>query len=243
MRKKLKRPWYYTDWEPELHETATIGSGTASGTSIGVVEASPIGGRGYDGFEWFLTGTDAVYFATTIQDDDNDPNNGYTFQHATARPLPAREYQLREHSQLANAKPCDHRKGYDDPGYISWIVTVTAPAGTLHEAFFDPVAIGTALGADATNGVLKSADLTVGGVSTHITGLKWENNQVELTLYRHATLRGYALDFIALDGSVSLTLKVSEGTVDAETGTLTWAREAAPWQNGDKLMLRIRQDG
>ena len=34
-------------------------------------------------------------------------------------------------------------------------VTVTAPTGTLHEAFFDPVAIGTTIGADGTNGVLK----------------------------------------------------------------------------------------
>ena len=35
------------------------------------------------------------------------------------------------------------------------LVTVTAPAGTVHEAFFDPVVIGSGVGADASNGVLE----------------------------------------------------------------------------------------
>ena len=59
---------------------------------------------------------------------------------------------------------------------------MTAPAGTLHEAFFDPpAAIGTAVGADATNGVLKPTAFTVGETATQITNLKWENNQAVLT--------------------------------------------------------------
>ena len=41
-----------------------------------------------------------------------------------------------------------------------WTITVDAPEGTLHEAFFDPVTDGTAVAADDTNGVLKPATFT-----------------------------------------------------------------------------------
>ena len=87
--------------------------------------------------------------------------------------------------------------------YSVWEVTVTAPAtGTLHEAFFDPVTVGTAVKADGSNGVLKPTSFTVGGTATEITSLEWSNNQVVLTLNPHVSLSGHVLDFIALDGSV-----------------------------------------
>ena len=44
------------------------------------------------------------------------------------------------------------------------------------------------------------------------------------------------VNFIALDGSVSLSLGVADATVDATTGTLSWTVESQPWQSGDKLM-------
>ena len=129
-----------------------------------------------------------------------------------------------------------------DTNYSTSNVTVTAPAGTLHEAFFDPAAIGAAVGADATNGVLKPTAFTVGETATQITGLKWENNQAVLTLSPHASLAHHALDFIELDGSVSLTLKADDATVDATAGTHTWSVADQPWHEGDLLVLRIRED-
>ena len=48
------------------------------------------------------------------------------------------------------------------------------------------------------------------------------------------------MDFIALDGSVPLSLKVADATVDSANDTLSWTVASQPWNDGDKLMLRIR---
>ena len=104
----------------------------------------------------------------------------------------------------------------------SWehIITVTAPEGTLAEAFYDPVADGGATTAATTVGTIR-----------------YETNTVKATLT--PTVTNHILDFIALDGSVALSLDV----VDATTtdGVLSWTVASAPWSTGDKLMLRIRQ--
>ena len=77
------------------------------------------------------------------------------------RPLPAGEYKFyfsyrwKEHI-ICDAHPEAAMKRHEV------FVTVTPPAGTLHEAFFDPVAIGTAVGADGSNGALEPASFTVG---------------------------------------------------------------------------------
>ena len=118
-------------------------------------------------------------------------------------------------------------------------VTVTAPAGTVHEAFFDPVAIGTAVGAGTSSGVLEPAAFTVGGLSTALQTLKWQGGSLTLELSSAASLWGHALDFIALDGSVSLSL-VGGATAASNH---TWSIADPPWQGGDLLMLRIREYG
>ena len=94
------------------------------------------------------------------------------------------------------------------------------PGGTLAEAFFDPVADG-----DAT-----IATTTVGTIT-------YESDEVEADLT--PTVTNHILDFIALDGSVTLSLDVSDAT-EAD-GVLSWSVADAPWSAGDKLMLRIRQ--
>ena len=139
--------------------------------------------------------------------------------------------------QLPYQIPCDYQKEaiYKDK------VTVTAPSGTLHEAFFDPVTVGTSIKADSSNGVLKPTSFTVGGTATELTSLDWANNQVVLTLGTHVSLSGYVLEFIALDGTVSLSLFTDAATVDSTAGTYSWSMSSQPWEDGDKLMLRIRE--
>ena len=56
----------------------------------------------------------------------------------------------------------------------------------------------------------------------------------------HNGIAGHTLHFIALDGSVPLSLKVADATVDAANDTLSWTVASQPWNDGDKLMLRIR---
>ena len=120
----------------------------------------------------WIDGQDRDLFSAATVDDDTDPANGFAEALRVTRPLPAGSYGFRYRAELRHDVPCNY---ITEEGGSFWDVTVTAPAGTLHEAFFDPVAIGTALGADAANGVVEPAGFTVGGVSTTLQALKWES--------------------------------------------------------------------
>ena len=89
-----------------------------------------------------------------MDDDDSDPENGYDHTFALSRPLPAGEYRVNYTMQHYLRFPCSF---VPDDSYDAWTVTVTAPDSAVHEAFFDPVAVGTAVKADGTNGVLEPA--------------------------------------------------------------------------------------
>ena len=63
-----------------------------------------------------------------------------------------------------------------------------------------------------------------------------------MRLTPHTRNRGtHAVDFIALDGSVFVSLNVADATVDAASGMLSWAVGPQPWHSGDDLMVRIRE--
>ena len=199
-----------------------------------------------------FAGTDAILFSTENsnpirnQDYDKDgeyDNVWYEIIAKLARPLPAGEYR----SDLNESDPA-----YSACNYVisnEWTVTVNAPAGTLHEAFFDPVTDGTAVAADDSNGVLKPAAFTdANGASATLERIAWEpevgeSGTVKLKLTPHDGIADHIVDFIALDGSVTLSLKVANGTVDAANSTLSWEVSLQPWQSGDLLMLRIREGG
>ena len=112
---------------------------------------------------------------------------------------------------------------------------VTAPDRTVHEAFFDPVAIGDAVGADGSNGVLKPASFSLDGTTTTISSLKWEDGEVTMALSPTTTLADYAIDFIDTTGTTTLSLSSD----NASTTALTWTVADAPWADGDLLMLRL----
>ena len=124
---------------------------------------------------------------------------------------------------------------------------MNAPEGTLHEAFFDPITDGTAVAADDSNGVLKPASFTdANGASATLERIAWEpgtgeSGTVKLQVNPPTGLTDQEVNFIALDGSVALSLKVADGTVDPANRTLNWTVGSQPWRSGDKLMLRIRE--
>ena len=217
-------------WTPRQLEAA-LASGSAAGTEVHR-RHNPYRDPQYHRF--WLSGPDMDLFRTLIDDDDSSPDNGYDHTFALARPLPAGGYRVKYNKQHYVYFPCS----FVPDSYSEWTVTVTSLLGVLHEAFFDPVAIGNAVGADGTNGVLKPAAFTVGGASATLTGLEWESGTVTMTLSPSASLAGHAIDFIALDGSVSLTLSFDDATQSG--GTLTWSLASQPWNDGDLLMLRIR---
>ena len=168
----------------------------------------------------------------------------FTYTHPgkvhSRRPIPVGEYQVYFNYQQPKFLICD---GYPDimRTRLALYITVNAPPGTLHEAFFDPGEAGAEVGFPGASGVLEPAGFTLGSTATEITGLSWQNGSVSLTLSKYVSLDGYSLDFIALEGSVALSLSGDDAAADAAAGTLTWRAASQPWHDGDKLMLRIRQ--
>ena len=163
----------------------------------------------------------------------------------TTRPLPG---WLTADFHFNHRGPYFSRCDGDTTRY-EWTVTVNAPEGTLHEAFFDPVTDGTAVAADDSNGVLKPAAFTdANGASATLERIAWEpgtgeSGTVKLQVNPPTGLTDQEVNFIALDGSIILSLQVANATVDAANRTLSWAVGSQPWQSGDLLMLRIRKGG
>ncbi len=187
----------------------------------------------------WLDGKDKDIFEISIH------SNGVT---VTTRPLPKGDYTVYHNTQLRRYIPCGYLPRAASNN-IEYFIKVTAPTGTLHEAFFDPVTVGAAIAADATNGVLKPTTFTDGNsASATLQRIAWEApsagsgqvGAVKLKLSPHTGLANHVLDFIALDGTVSVSLAADEATVDAANNTLSWPVATQPWKNGDLLMLRIR---
>ena len=199
--------------------------------------------------ETWLEGRDGALFSVeqgeaTANDSNNDGvlnQIRYMESFLTVRPLPAGEYEIDRNEVWAGASPCNYVLSY------SWPVTVTAPAEVLHEAFFDPAAVGTAVKADGSNGVLRPASFTgANGSAATIGAISWDtgasySGTVKIEIDPDDALAGHVVDFIELDGSVSLSLEIADATVDATTNTLAWSVSSQPWHDGDKLMLRIRE--
>ena len=219
--------YYGKPWAP-IEFGASLDSGTGMGAVVG--DYGDRRGAGYSRI--WLTGGDAAYFNVMIVDDNEIASDGSYIRTATARPLPAGVYRFRDHEIPYKYMPCNYTPG---TWKLDWVVTVTAPAGTLHEAFFDPTAAGT--------GDVSPTSFTVDGTDAEIMGLGWSDGKIRLSLNPYVSLAGYVLDFIELDGSVSLKLGVSEAEVDVEGGTLSWGVSERPWEEGDMLMLRIWEDG
>ena len=164
----------------------------------------------------------------------------YPGEVSLARPLPAGEYRFYFISMEKGLVVCD---GLPEEERTSeeHFVTVTAPSGTLHEAFFDPVDLtGGGAGATGSSGAIDPDEFTVGSDDYEIESLVWRSGSVVLTLDDYVSLSGQTLDFIELDGSIDTSLDVSDASVNQTAATWTWSVTGAPWEDGDQLMLRIR---
>ena len=230
---------------PPLMEVA-LASGSAAGTEIHKAKNDH---RQPQYYRYWLSGPDAASFQPLIVDDDGQASTGYTRSLTAARPLPAGEYDVFHNSQHYARFPCNF---VPDDAYLAFTVTVTAPAGTVHEAFFDPAALGSGVvGRDAAQGVLAPAAVgAVGGAagasgssgtSATLRRLTWDAGQLRLDV-AGTTLAGQQLELIRLDGTVGLTLRGDAATRSATAGghELRWPVCTQPWQPGERLMLRIR---
>ena len=233
--------YYGGPWTPYQSENP-MGSGVGEGRVI--YDSYFRDGRDLTYIRFWLSGQDANLFRTQIVDDDMISSNGYNHTITTARPLPRRLYRFFKHTHPPQFTPCDYTP--DKPS-IEYLVTAVAPDSAVHEAFFDPVAIGEAVGADAANGVLKPASFSLieEGSTVTLSKIAWESGRATVELDPSLSLAGHHADFIALDGSVSLRLDFDDAadTVDGTKRTLAWNVCAQPWESGDLLMLRISSSG
>ena len=234
--------------------TVEIDSGQKAGTEI-IYDTLKIvlGPNGWES-RTELLGTDAALFRigettksvtrnygalNSINAKKSDPE---LVRHAqpmeTVRPLPNGFYSFTWKYHRAEYVLCAPDVFYNHTVNVN----VTAPPGTLHEAFVDPVTDGSAVAADSSNGQLEPAAFTdANGASATIQRIEWASDTVKVKVSPHTGLAGHRLDFIELDGSVSLSLQIDDATVDAANKTLSWTVSEQPWEDGDKLMLRIAE--
>ena len=162
------------------HIGYSIDSGLPAGT---VVFRRPTVTKGGIGRQW-LDGPDKELVEFRIADVDTSIEGGvkFTGEEGTARPLPAGTYEYRLNWLPGRSIVCADDKDFSfihDLEFVTLTVTA-ASALTLHEAFFDPVDIGNAVGADGTNGVLSPAAFSDDGATTTISSLKWDDGTVTL---------------------------------------------------------------
>ena len=247
--------WEYRAITKERVEGTTIPSGAPAGTAHYVEEM--VGNYPDDKTRTWLEGRDSALFEVIYGpnrpwDYDNDGTLTavvdaiwYDQTLQTVRPLPAGEYNFDLKDLSFVSKVCNY--------VITTPWTVTVIGGdvrTKHEALFDPVTDGTAVAADSSNGQLEPATFTdANNASATIQRIEWaaastgsgQTGTVKVKVSPHTGLAGHKLEFFELDGSVSLSLRVDEATVDATNRTLSWSVSEQPWHDGDELMLRIAE--
>ena len=237
----------YTPWNTQ----PTVGSGLPSAIlsyleGIDYEYTPPAPGTEYEPpvpAAYTFTGPNGGLFEIATTYTLGDYKNDGTIDRAylklnmqSTRPLPAGAYKFKLQERFSWYAIC---------GFVvvnNFVVTVKALDGTLHEALFDPVTDGSAVAADSSSGQLKPAAFTdANEASATIQRIEWASDTVKVKVSPHTGLAGHKLDFIELDGAVSLSLQVDEATVDAANHALSWEVTPQPWDDGDLLMLRIAE--
>ena len=212
---------------PQVHTDAEIASGAPEGTEVAQDRHAPfiISELGPTEPEDSPEGTYVLFGEDVERFDYRYPGVVYV-----ARPLPQGEYKVFWGGVPIDFIPCDgwptEAKERDE-----LVVTVTAPAGTLHEAFFDPVDLtGGGAGATGSSGVIDPDEFTVAGDDYEIESLVWRSNSVVLELDDYVSLSGQTLDFIELDGSISTSLDFAGALVNESVGLWSWSVDSQPWR-------------
>ncbi len=215
-------------------EQTEIDSGRPATTAI--IDIAVGGSTEY--WYYYVDGPNSDLFETETKDTDSDPLNGHRRTVNPVRPLPKGQYTIHLADRQEPMLPCN----YVPPYRGRWTLNVVPPEGVLHELFFDPVTVDSAVAADGSNGVLKPASFTdANGGSAAIASISYESSTVKVEVTPDDALDDHIVDIIELDGTVSLSLDVADATVDSVNDTLNWSVSAQPWHDGDKLMVRIRE--
>ena len=149
-----------------------------------------------------------------------------------ARPLPPGVYNFTFRSQGPQYQVCNFVPPFRR---LHLRATVTAPEGTVWEAFFEP----DTSGCDSEGVELAPNTFTVDGRTSTVTALKYENGKAVLETDPFNDLSGLHLHLIRQDGTIDMALAGDAATQDKANEKLTWDVPYAPWTDGDRLMLRL----
>lgn len=210
-----------------IGSNSVIESGLPAGTVIYV-------GSSRAGRIWFESVDEDLFL------DLSADNTGVV--NRTTRPLPAGEYAVYYNFQREEWVPCDYYPEESINAYeLRVFVRLTNPNRVVCEGFFDPVDVGSVLGADVVNGAKPA--LAIGRIEWEAGQVRMEYSPSELG-FNYVNMF-HQVDFIALDGTVTLQLNVDDATpaMDEDRHILTWDINSQPWQAGDKLMLRMSRSG
>ncbi len=177
-------------------------------------------------------GSDAHLFKSYLMETGDKSRVYFEDKIVTARPLPAGNYVMNKSSRPHWLEPCRFRS---DEMYMVHNVRVVAPNNVLYESFFDPGLIPEGIGYSSDGGVLKAGSSS--SKTIEIAKIVSRSGQVQITVNSVEALDRTVMDFIDLDGSVTLSLNSANAT--SSNAVLTWDVSSQPWQDGDKLMLRI----
>ena len=214
------------------HEGIVVGeSGVAPGKNL---RPSPTTSYGDVYTKYYFDGEDAALFEHRVEDDDNNPANGYGIGVAAVRPLPAGSYYVIPRAQRPEYQPCDFKAPVESIGVVYKII-LRKPTGTVYEALFDPNTAGFGSG----GGKLDPVSFAGNGKLITVKALRYESGKVVLETDPFYDLSDLRLDIIKLDGTIDVSLLGNSATQDAAKRELSWAVTGAPWADGDKLMLRI----
>ena len=236
----------YTTWP---QDDPTVAPGAPAGTEVARRTFS-WGDYPDPAPTWMRNGLDAALFRVGVA-TSTDPDIKFMERITTARPLISGQYTFVVEDNWQALQQCEY------VAHTDFTVEATAQAGATHEFFFDPVTVGSAVAADASNGVLKPSSFTgADNATSTISSMAWEpsatstgarGGQVKLLLTSDSdpdeVIGEHILDFIELDGTVSLSLDVFDAAVasqSTQTHTLSWTVSSQPWESGDELMVRIR---
>ena len=240
----------------DTRELTTTEFDLLSGQSANTEFVRSAFGGGDDGTYsvYFLTGEVGKLFPSEIIDEATSLGD-YELAFKNSRPIPSGKYAsyLRMVPDFESAKkdPCfdvTALSNIEDLKAIQpltskdkWVIAVTAPEGTLHEAFFDPVALTNPSDGIGVRYNPKTSFTLPDKTSVTLDYLYYAPEIVKMGTTPHNALSGYEMDIIELDGKVSSTFAF--GGSGSTSAPHEWATCVQPWEADDKLMLRIRKTG
>ena len=192
--------------------------------------------------DYWLDGKDKDLFTMRISADSDRYYEGVY----AIRPLPQGEYSV-FFSQYHQSLPCHDLRSanaWKTRDTIELIFTVTnfEKEHIAHEAFFDPIAQGSSIGADATRGRIDPNSFHVDS-STEVTikGIDWDSGVVTLSMKVDGpTVPAGTIEVVGQSsGWIMLNLPDAVRTMGDDHTILRWGVCDQPWNRGELLLLRL----